>query len=150
MRRLTLSILVLVAPAACGRGEAGIGQVASKQLTPQVQQIRAAVTSGDAAATAAKLAELRRTVVDLRQGGALTDAGATEVLAAAAEVEAGIGVGGAPAQVAPLPGQSASTPSSSSTQTPSTTAPARSGSRDTQPAPPGKGEGKGGGKGGKP
>ena len=142
MRRLTLSILVLVAPAACGRGEAGIGQVASKQLTPQVQQIRAAVTSGDAAATAAKLAELRRTVADLRQGGALTDAGATEVLAAAAEVEAGIG--------APLPDRSASTPSSLSSQTTSTTVPGRSGSRETQPAPSGKGEEKGGGKGGKP
>jgi len=129
-----------MASAACGGGAAGIGQAASAELTPQVQQIRAAATSGDAAATAATLAELRRTVADLRQRGELSDADAAEVLAAAAEVEEGTGVSGGPAQVAPT---SSSPPAA---QTPSTSAPVRSGGSTTQPAS--NGDGKGGGKGG--
>ena len=94
MRRL--GGLLLVVLMACGQEGDGIGQSAAAALEPQVQQVRAAATNGDRAGAAAKLAELRQTVADLRQSGDLNEAGATKVLAAAAAVEAQLGSGSTP------------------------------------------------------
>ena len=140
MKRRPFSLAVVLASVACTGQTSGIGQMASKQLTPEVQQIRAAAASGDAAATGAKLADLRRTVADLRQQGQLTEAGASNILAAAADVAAGTGAGGAAGQTPP--------PLSSSPHARTTTTSTRSGSSDTQPAPTGKDKGKGGDHGG--
>ena len=94
MRRLgTILLLVLMA---CGQEADGIGRSAADALEPQVQQVRAAATNGDRAEAAAKLAELRQTVSDLRQRGELTEGGAAKVLAAAAAVEAQLGPGSPP------------------------------------------------------
>ena len=99
-----LGPLVLLLLVACGQEGAGIGQSASAALDPQVQQVRAAATSGDRAGAVRELAELRQTVADLRQRGELTEAGAARVLAAAAEVESRLPAA-TTAQVAPtVPG----------------------------------------------
>lgn len=95
-----LGPLVMLLLVACGQQGEGIGQSAFAALDPQVQQVRAAATSGDRAGAARELAELRRTVADLRQSGELTEAGAARVLAAAAEVEARLPAS-TTAQVAP-------------------------------------------------
>ncbi|MDQ3575803.1 MAG: hypothetical protein M3404_12955 [Actinomycetota bacterium] len=99
MRRLAPLLLLLLV--ACGQEGAGIGQSAAAVLEPQVQQVRAAATSGDSAGAARELAELRRTVADLRQRGELTEDGAARVLAAAAEVEARLGAMATPTEVPP-------------------------------------------------
>lgn len=91
MRRLGLVLVALLALAGCGGSAAGIGQTAAGQLVPQVEQVRAAAVSGDRAAAAAKLAEVRASVADLRQRNQLSEAAAAKVLAAAAEVEAQLG-----------------------------------------------------------
>lgn len=94
MRRLgTLMLLVLMA---CGQEADGIGHSAAATLEPQVQQVRAAATNGDRAGAAARLAELRQTVADLRQRGELSDDAAAKVLAAATAVEAQLGSGTTP------------------------------------------------------
>jgi hypothetical protein len=93
--------LLLLLLVACGQEDAGIGQSASAALDPQVQQVRAAATSGDRAGAARELAELRQTVADLRQRGELSESAAAKVLAAAAEVEAQLEAGIPPPQVAP-------------------------------------------------
>ena len=94
MRRL--GPLVLVVLMACGQQADGIGQSAAAALQPQVQQVRVAATNGDRAGAAARLAELRQTVADLRQRGQLSEEGAAKVLAAAAAVEAQLGPGSTP------------------------------------------------------
>lgn len=95
MRRLgTLVLLVLMA---CGQETGGIGQSAAAALEPQVQQVRAAAANGDRAGAAAKLAQLRQTVADLRQRQELSEEGAAKVLAAAAAVESQLGTGSTPA-----------------------------------------------------
>ena len=100
MRRLGPLLLLLLV--GCGQEGGGVGQRASALLDPQVQQVRAAATSGDRAGAARKLAELRQTVADLRQREELSESAAARVLAAAAEVEAQLGGGNTPAtQVAP-------------------------------------------------
>ena len=100
MRRL--GFLVLLVLVGCGQEGAGIGDTASAALQPQVQQVRAAATSGDRAGAARELAELRQMVTDLRQRGDLSESAAAKVLAAAAEVEAQLEEGITPAtQVAP-------------------------------------------------
>ena len=91
MRRLALGIFILLVLAGCGDSTSGIGQTAASQLGPQVEQVKAAAMSGDRASAATKLAQLRASVTDLRQGNLLSEAGATKVLAAAAEVEAQLG-----------------------------------------------------------
>jgi hypothetical protein len=95
MRRL--GALVLLVLMSCGQGAGGIGQSAAAALEPQVQQVRAAATNGDRAGAAAKLAELRQTVADLRQREELSEEHAAKVLAAAAAVEAQLGSGSTPA-----------------------------------------------------
>ncbi len=91
MRRLALGILILLVMAGCGDSASGIGQTAASQLGPQVEQVKAAAMSGNRASAATTLAQLRASVTDLRQGNLLSEAGATKVLAAAAEVEAQLG-----------------------------------------------------------
>ncbi len=91
MRRLALGIFILLVLAGCGGSTSGIGQTAADQLGPQVEEVKAAAMSGDRASATAKLAQLRASVTDLRQGNLLSEAGATKVLAAAAEVEAQLG-----------------------------------------------------------
>ncbi|CAA9238842.1 MAG: hypothetical protein AVDCRST_MAG10-1464 [uncultured Acidimicrobiales bacterium] len=98
MRRLAPLLLLLLV--ACGQEGAGIGEAAAAALEPRVQQVRAAATTGDRAGAARELAELRRTVADLRQRGELTEDGAARVLAAAAEVEARLGTTTTPTTVA--------------------------------------------------
>ncbi len=136
MRRLVLGTFILLAMAGCGDSMSGIGQTAASQLGPQVEQIKAAAMSGDRASAATKLAQLRASVTDLRQGNQLSEANATKVLAAAAEVEAQLGT---------------SAPQTVTTVAPTSgTAPAvTSAPRSTQPPGNGdsKGKGKGGGKG---
>jgi len=92
MRRLGLILVILLTMAGCGGSATGIGQSAASQLGPQVEQIRATAMSGDRAAAAAKLGQLRASVADLRQRNQLSEAAAARVLAAAAEVESLIGV----------------------------------------------------------
>ena len=94
-RRFVIPLLLVLM--ACGQEAGGISQRAAAALEPQVQQVRAAATNGDRAGAAAKLAELRQTVADLRQSGELNDEGAARVLAAAADVEAQLGPGTTPA-----------------------------------------------------
>lgn len=104
MRRL--GSLLLVVLMACGQEAGGIGESAAAALEPQVQQVRAAATNGDRAGAAAKLADLRQTVADLRQRAELSEEGAAKVLAAAAAVEAQLGSASTPpAQVTTTPGQ---------------------------------------------
>lgn len=99
MRRLRLLLLAPFVAGGCGGAAAGIGQTAASRLIPQVEQVRAAATSGDPTAAAAKLALLRASVADLRQRNQLSEAGAAKVLTAAAEVEAQLGTGGQGRQV---------------------------------------------------
>ena len=90
MRRRLVHLVLLVF-FACGQDDAGIGQRASAALAPQVQQIRAAASSGDRAEAQRKLVELGQTVAELRRSGELSEAGASRVLAAATEVEVLLG-----------------------------------------------------------
>ena len=90
MRRLALGFVLLVLTS-CGESTSGIGQTAASQLGPQVEQVKAAAMSGDRASTSERLAQLRASVADLRQGNQLSEAGADRVLAAAAEVEVQLG-----------------------------------------------------------
>ena len=99
IRRLGPLLLLLLV--ACGQQGAGIGESAASALAPRVQQVRAAATSGDSAGAARELAELRRTVADLRQRGELSEDGAARVLAAAAEVEARLPATTTPTQAPP-------------------------------------------------
>lgn len=91
MRPLGLVLPALLAIAGCGDSAVGVGRAAASQLTPQVAQVKAAAMSGDRAGAAAKLAQLRAAVADLRQRNVLSEAGAAKVRAAAAEVEAQLG-----------------------------------------------------------
>lgn len=137
MRRLGggPGLLLLAMLAACGGQSTNIGQTASARLSPEVQQVRTAAASGDKAAAAAKLAELRQTVADLRQHNELSEAGAAKVLAAAAEVEAqlGVAVGSPTAQVS-----TTALPAPTDTRTPSPPVNQNGGNGDK-----GKGKGKG-------
>lgn len=90
MSRSRLAPLLLLVLIACGQESAGIGETASAVLDPLVQQVRSSATSGDRAGAASALAEVRGAVDELRQQGDLSEAGATRVLAAAAEVETGL------------------------------------------------------------
>ncbi len=131
-------LVALMAMGGCGNSSSGIGQAAGGQLGPQVEQIKAAATSGDRTTAAAKLASLRASVTDLRQRNQLSEAGAAKILAAAAEVEAQLGL--------PLPA-AASAPQTPTTAAP---APAPAPSATRPPQAPGNGgsdKGKGGGKG---
>ncbi len=103
MRRRLVALVLLVF-SACGQDDAGIGQRASDALAPQVQQVRAAASSGDRAEAQRKLVELRQTVAQLRRSGDLSEAGASRVLAAATEVEVLLGsVASAPSTTAHAP-----------------------------------------------
>lgn len=105
-----LGPLLLVLLVACGQEGAGIGESAAAVLDPQVQQVRAAATSGDRATAARELAELRQAVAALRQRGELSETGAARVLAAAAEVEARLGALTTPAaEVTPGPRETTKT-----------------------------------------
>lgn len=136
MKRL-LAVLVLLMPVGCSSGSSGtIGQAASARMTPEVEQVRIAATTGDRAAAKAKLAELRRTVADLRQRDELSPAAAAKVLTAADEVEARLG----DTPTSPLsPSSSTSTPAPTGTKAPPS--PGTSNEKDNGG---GKGRGKGG------
>ena len=131
MRRLALGFVLLVLTS-CGESRSGIGQTAASQLGPQVEQVKAAAMSGDRASTSERLAQLRASVADLRQGNQLSEAGADRVLAAAAEVEAELGT--------PAP-QIATTVAPTSGTAPAVTSAPRSNQ------PPGNSDNKGKGKG---
>lgn len=108
MRRRLVHLVLLVF-FACGQDDAGIGQRASAALAPQVQQVRAAASSGDRAEAQRKLVELRQTVAHLRRSGELSEAGASRVLAAATDVEVLLGsTASAPSTTAHAPTTQAS------------------------------------------
>ena len=130
MRSLALGIFILLVMTGCGDTTSGIGQAAASRLGPRVEQVKAAAMSGDRASAAAKLAELRASVTDLRQGNLLSEAGATKVLAAAAEVEAQLGTP-APQAVTTVAPTSGTAPAVTSAPRPS--------------QPPGKSDNKGNG-----
>jgi len=123
--------------AGCGGSATGVGQTASNRLGPEVEQIKAAVTSANPTATTSKLAELRATVAELRQRNQLTSAGAARVLAAVAEVEARLGT--------PTSVQTPQTPQTATTGPPAQDTPGGT----TRPQAPADGDrGRGRGKGG--
>lgn len=82
---------LLISVVGCGN-EAGVGLVASERLTPEVQAIRAAAENGDREAATEKLAELRQKVAELRAAGQVSEAAASQILAAANEVEVQLAV----------------------------------------------------------
>jgi len=133
VRRLALGIFMLLVLAGCGDSTSGIGQTAASQLGPQVEQVKAAAMSGDLASAATKLAQLRASVADLRQGNLLSEAGATRVPAAAAEVEAQLGT--------PAP-QAVTTVAPTSGTAPAVTSAPRS-NQPTGNSDKGRGKGKG-------
>lgn len=106
MRRAELALIALLGIGGCSAPAAGIGRTAAGQLAPQVEQVKAAAIGGDRATAAAKLAQLRASVADLRQRNQLSEAGAAKVLAAAAELEAQLG---SPPPTAPPAPQTATT-----------------------------------------
>ncbi len=130
---------MLLAMAGCGGSASGIGQTAASQLGPQVEQVKVAAMSGDRASAATKLAQLRATVTDLRQGNQLSEAGAAKVLAAAAEVEAQLGTPTPPAvtTVAPTSGTAPAV-----TSVPRPTQPPSNGDNKGDGGDKGKGKGK--------
>jgi len=131
VRRLGIAFIALSIMAGCGGSAGGVGQTAAERLGPEVEQIKAAVTSANQTATTAKLAELRATVADLRQRNQLSSAGAARILAAVAEVEARLGT---PTSV--------QTPQTTTTGPPAEDTP-RSTTRPQTPADEGKDRGKG-------
>jgi hypothetical protein len=81
------TVLIAVALAGCGSSSPGISRDASNRLQLQVQAVRDAATARDRSLAEARLAELRRSVTDLRDRGRVSGNRATRVLDAAAEVE---------------------------------------------------------------
>jgi hypothetical protein len=81
------TMLTVVALAGCGSSSPGITEDASNQLQLQVQAVRNAATTRDRSLAEARLAELRRTVTQLRDGRKISGERATKVLDAAAQVE---------------------------------------------------------------
>jgi len=139
MRRLGLILPAVLVISGCGGSAAGVGQTAASQLGPQVEQVKAAAMSGDRATAAAKLAQLRASVADLRQRNVLSGAGGAKVLAAAAEVESQLG---APAPTQAPQGSTTAPPAPSVTGAPTPQAPGNDNKGDGN-----KGDGKGKGKG---
>jgi predicted component of type VI protein secretion system len=81
------TMLTAVAVAGCGSSSPGITEDASNQLQLQVQAVRNAATTRDPSLAQAHLAELRRTVTQLRDRHKISGDRATKVLDAAAQVE---------------------------------------------------------------
>jgi predicted component of type VI protein secretion system len=81
------TMLTAVAVAGCGSSSPGITEDASNQLQLQVQAVRNAATTRDPSLAQARLAELRRTVTQLRDRHKISGDRATKVLDAAAQVE---------------------------------------------------------------
>jgi hypothetical protein len=94
MRRTTLASsivaigLAAVALAGCGSSAPGITEDASRQLEFQVAAVRNAAASVDREGAERALADLRRSVEDLRARDEISDGRRSEVLDAAAAVEA--------------------------------------------------------------
>jgi HAMP domain-containing protein len=85
----TLAIgLAAVALAGCGSSAPGITEDASRQLELQVAAVRNAAASVDREGAERALADLRRSVEDLRARDEISDGRRSEVLDAAAAVEA--------------------------------------------------------------
>jgi hypothetical protein len=94
MRRTALASSVLavglaaIALAGCGSSAPGITEDASRQLQLQVAAVRNAAASVDREGAERALADLRRSVEDLRSRDEISDGRRSEVLDAAAAVEA--------------------------------------------------------------
>ena len=94
MRRTTLASsivtigLAAVALAGCGSSAPGITEDASRQLELQVAAVRNAAAAVDREGAERALADLRRSVEDLRARDEISDGRRSEVLDAAAAVEA--------------------------------------------------------------
>lgn len=84
--RLSLASALVASLPACA-DDGGIGATASAALTPHARAVRAAAVSGDRAAALDALSALRRELVQLENGGQLSDGDAEEVLEATIEVE---------------------------------------------------------------
>ena len=90
--RLSATMLAIMLPAValwgCGSSSPSITEGASNQLQLQVQAVRNAAATYDRSLAEARLAELRRTLTELRDRHKISGDRATKVLDAAAEVEA--------------------------------------------------------------
>lgn len=87
MTRRLVPLLLLALAVGCGR-DTGIGEQEAAMLAPHVQAVRATSERGDRLAAEQKLAELRATVVSLRDQKRLTEEEADAVLASISEVQA--------------------------------------------------------------
>lgn len=94
-------ILALTLLAGCGSG--GIGQEASSVLTPQVIELREAVSAGDSNAAGEKLDQLKLDAARLQQEGKLEGDALLEITHSIAEVERLAGAIPAPDPLADVP-----------------------------------------------
>ena len=90
MKRARLGVIAVIAAtslaaAACG-GPPAVTAGASRALSTQVQLIRTDAVNGDPTSATRDLDRLRQMVDDYRQGGEITDARATAILATASQV----------------------------------------------------------------
>lgn len=95
-------IAVAVVAAGCG-GSPALPEAAAADLGGRVAAIRTAAASGNRPAAEAALAEFRRRVAELEQGGQVDGHRAAQILAAAAEVETQLALLPAPAPPPPAP-----------------------------------------------
>jgi hypothetical protein len=90
MARITAmlaTVLTAVVLAGCGSSSPGISEDASNRLQLQVEAVRNAATAHDRALAEGGLAELRRSVTDLRHRKEISRERATKIFDAAADVE---------------------------------------------------------------
>lgn len=91
MARLGVLMVVAALAAGCGGDEASVSASASERLVGQVAAVRAAATSGDAAATELQLASVEASVEELSAAGELNAVAARQVLSAVEAVRAQLG-----------------------------------------------------------
>jgi predicted nucleic acid-binding protein len=87
VRRVGAALFIVLALASCGSTKPSISKDAAAQLQAKVSEIRVLAAARHASQVAAKLAELRVQVDQLRQAGDLTSPAAQAILDAAAAVE---------------------------------------------------------------
>lgn len=94
MRRVAVLVIpfLIAALGACGSGTKAITASATDRLSAEVAQLRSAAATGDRTAAEARLAAIRQTVAELRDGDDIGESEAAGVLAAAADVEMNLGL----------------------------------------------------------
>jgi hypothetical protein len=129
-RAVATGLLAVMLLAACG-GQAEISARARRQLQARLDEVRTAVAASDRREAQSALRDLERSVSQLLSANQLSEARATEILAAAQDVAAQL-------SLLPTPAPTYS-PSSEPTETPS--------EKPDKPDKPDKDEGKGKGEG---